>query len=431
MLGLAVGASLSGCGGSESFQFTGAQGSVTPNAYQFVPLIGSGDNLPNLQAIRAQGGAEGPPFVGAVMVNDKRHVCFHANDQSGRSGAYRVDYDSNGQTTSTTQKLIREGDTLPDGTVVEDLYPGDINSLDELAFVVDSPEGERTLQYSKDGAPFERLCSSYSKISDEADLFGQLHADITLANNSSKLVFSCCHRSGDTNEGPALFYAPLDNLSATRKLLSSAQLLPGTTATLDTIGLFDLDDQDNYIVLGSAHTVDVGQLDGQYLTCLIKGRLGEDPETLVASPELGIPSAIQGSVYSGPRLNGSEYGIIVQKDESKTEFWLSGNKLLNADFDQGGDLSPRGGGILSMFPPVFGPNGLLYMQLFTTQGIELVVYDGVRFSTILGTGDIVAGRALQDFLFGALPHCVNAHGDLVCVAEFSDGQSAILLGTPL
>lgn len=434
MLGLAVGASLSGCGSSESYGVpTGLQqiGVVVPNAYRFVPLIGSGGNLPGRQTIRAQAGAEGPPFVGAVMVNDKRHICFHANDLAGRSGAYRVDYDADGQSTPT-QTMIREGDTLPDGTVVEDLYPGDINNLDEFVFVVDSPSGERTLQYSKDGTSFERLCTSYSKISDKANLFGELHSDITLAANSSKLAFSCGHKTDEafSNEGPALFYAPVDNLSATQKLLSSSQLLPGTTAVIDTFGLFDLDDQDNYIVLGSAHTADVGQ-DGQYLTCLIKGRLGEDPETLVASPELGIPSAIQGSVFSGPRLSGSNYGFIVQIDNSKTEFWLNGTRLLSADFEKGGDLSPRGARIISMFPPVFGPNGLLYMQLFTNQGIEVVVYDGARFSTVLGTGDLVGGKSLQDILFGALPHCVNTHGDLVCVAEFSDGQSAILLGIPL
>ena len=430
MLGLALGASLSGCGGSGGTQPT--QGGVLPNAYQFVPLIGSGENLPNLQTILAQAEAEAPPFVGAVMVNDKRHVCFHANDRAGASGAYQVDYSADGQKTAP-KKLIREGDTLPDGTVVEDLYPGDINNLDEFVFVVESTERERTIQYSKDGEPFERLCTSYTKLSDEANLFGALHTDITLANNSSKLVFSCSHRTDElySNEGPGLFAAPLDKLSETKKLLSSSQLLPGTTATLDTFGLFDLDDQDNYTVIGSAHLIDSPVQDRSYLTCLLKGRQGEEPETLVASPQLGISGAIEGSSFSGPRLNGSNLGFIVQKDNSKTEFWLNGNKLISADFDQGGDLSPRGGRIISMFPPVFGPNGLLYIQLFTNRGIELAVYDGGRFSTILATGDFVAGKILADILFGALPHCVNTHGELVCVAEFTDGQSAILLGTPI
>jgi hypothetical protein len=430
LLGLAVGASLSGCGGSSDSDLQLTPGGALPNGYQFVPLIGSGDNLPNLQSIRAQSDPEGPPFVGAVMVNDKRHVCFHANDQGGAGGAYRLDYSSDGQKTPP-KKLIREGDTLPDGSIVEDLYPGDINNLDEFVFVVESTERVRTVQYSRDDSPFERLCTSYTKLSDEANLYGALHTDITLANNSSKLVFSCNHRTDEvnSNEGPGLFYAPIDNLSGSRKLLSSAQLLPGTTATLDSFGLFDFDDQDNYVVLGSAHPV--GTLNESYQTCLVRGRLGEEPETLVASPELGISGAIQGASFSGPRLNGSDLGFIVQKDDSKTEFWLNDRKLLNADFEQGADLSPRGARIISMFPPVFGPNGLLYIQLFTNRGIELAVYDGGRFSTILATGDLISGKTVADILFGALPHCVNTHGDLVCVAEFTDGQSAILLGTPI
>ena len=81
-----------------------------------------------------------------------------------------------------------------------------------------------------------------------------------------------------------------------------------------------------------------------------------------------------------------------------------------------------------MFPPVFGPNGLVFIQVFTTQGTEILVYDGRSFSTVLASGDVINGRALGMIIFGALPHCINSHGDLVCVADFVGGESSILLG---
>jgi len=373
----------------------------------------------------------GPPFIGAVVVNDLRHICFHANDEVGKTGVYRLDYDQSGET-SDIQSLLQEGQVLADGTVVDIVSPGDLNNSDDLVFMVEDPEGRKTLQYSKGGAPFERLCSAYQDLSDEARLYGEFHSDLCLTG-SGDLMFSCAYRNPDGNlEGEGLFYVPNASTSQTKRVLSREQLLPGTASAIRTFGIFDIRPGGNYLCHGSAAVLeDEFDESGEPLTYLVRGRVGELPETLVASPRLGDSNAIQGSVHMGPRLGDSGYGAIVQSDRNKTAFWFNGKKLLEADFELGGSLTPRGAKIVSMFPPVFGPNGLVFIQVFTFLGTEILVYDGQQFSTVLASGQLINGKTLGMIIFGALPHCINAHGDLVCVADFTDGQSSILLGRPV
>ena len=427
LLGLAAGATIVGCGGSGEI-VNGFNSSSLPNAYQFTPIVTSGTTLPNRSIIRAQAAGDGgPPFIGAVVVNDRRHICFHANDETGKMGVYRIDYDVFGDT-SDIQSIVEEGQTLSDGTVVDIISPGDLNNSDDSVFVIEDPQGRKTVQYSKDGAPFERLCSGYQSLSDEAELFGDLHSDLCLSGDGD-LMFCCPYRNEDgILQGEGLFYVPQESTSQTKRVLSREKLLAGTSSAIRTFGIFDVRPGGNYICHGTAAPLEEDVTDGDRLTYLVRGRVGEEPETLVASPELGDTNAIQGSVFMAPRLGDSDYGAIVQTDRDKTTFWFDGKKLLDADFAVGGSLSPRGAKIISMFPPVFGPNGLVFIQVFTTQGTEILVYDHRGFSTVLASGDRINGRELGMIIFGALPHCINSYGDLVCVADFVDGESSILLG---
>lgn len=124
LLGLTAGATILGCGSGEDMgTFSGFSPTSAPNAYQFTPLVSSGTLLPNRSSIRAQVSPDGgPPFIGAVVVNDLRHICFHANDADGKMGVYRIDYDRSGETTEI-QSLLVEGQRLSDGTVVDIISP--------------------------------------------------------------------------------------------------------------------------------------------------------------------------------------------------------------------------------------------------------------------------------------------------------------------
>ena len=80
-LGLAVGASLSGCGSSSQEFFGEGGGTPVANAYRFVPLASSGQALPNKLAILAQATNDDLPFMGGVMINDLRswRRCIESN----------------------------------------------------------------------------------------------------------------------------------------------------------------------------------------------------------------------------------------------------------------------------------------------------------------------------------------------------------------
>ena len=86
---------------------------------------------------------------------------------------------------------------------------------------------------------------------------------------------------------------------------------------------------------------------------------------------------------------------------------------------------------MSIIPHVFGPNGLLYFEVFTQQGMEIVVWDGSDAYTLLARGDVVDGKTVETIIFGALPDCVNANGDFAAIVEFDDGETDVYLGIPV
>ncbi len=165
LLGLTVGATLAGCGSSGGGGTGFAPGlSPVPNAYQFVPLVNSGNVLPRRRKILAQGTDDGKlPFIGAVMVNDRRNVCFHAHDEAGLKGVYQLLYDGDGDT-DDVKAVMEEGQTLPDGTLVGDISVGDINNSNDCAFIVTNTEGYESMQYSDGGEPFERFFTPYDDL---------------------------------------------------------------------------------------------------------------------------------------------------------------------------------------------------------------------------------------------------------------------------
>ena len=436
LLGLTVGTTLVGCGGSDSIGSTGSLNpgsSLAPNAYRFVPVASSGKTLPGKRLILPRATADGGlPFIGAVLINDRRHVCFHATDGLGQQGVYQVDYHSDGEM-SPIAPLIQEGDRLGDGTIVAAVSSGDLSHQDDTVFVVKDPDGKQTLQYSEAGQPFQRVLTPYDDLSSEVRLYGDMQPYVALSG-SGDLLLVCNYRDGDGHaEGEGLIYVPNKSVSSARLILSKDQLLPGTASAARTFGLYDLRPGGNYLVHGAAAPLEgaAEENDGLPLTYLLRGRVGENPETLVAHPALGSSSAIAGSICMGPRLSADGFGAVVQTDENRTALWVNQNRLLEADLELGGSLSPRGAKILSLFPPVFGPGGLIFVQVFTANGTELVVTDGQRFSTVLASGDTIRGQTVEMILFGALPHCVNSLGELVAVVEYSDGESAVILGLPV
>lgn len=432
-----MGATLSGCGGdggSGGFGGNPGGGGGTPLGYRFIPLANAGGVLPRSN-ILAKGTEEATPFLGAVMINDRRHVCFHAVDANELKGLYEVDYNTSGQT-SPVKHLLREGDVLPDGTVVSDFSGGYLNNQDELVVVVTDPSSRSTLEVARDLGQFQPRFKDYQSVSPTCVLDGDMQPEVGLADNGD-LLFICGGKDADGDSlGEVLYYCPRDVAADTVKLMGENDLLPGTNCVVRTMGCCEIGRGGNYLVQGSAATTESGNaLEGDTtsgLCYLATGRVGESPEVLAADPSLGISGAVQGQVNMAARLGDGGCAFVCQTNPDKTQLYLNKTKLLEADLNgTGGSLSPRGRKILSMLPPVFGPNGLILVEVFTQAGCELLSYNGSTFTTILGTGDNVEGKTVNMILFGCMPHSVNAFGEFVIVVEYTDGESAILLGIPV
>ncbi len=432
MLSIAVGASLSGCGGnSDSLSGVGVTPGVSgpipasaPLAYRFVPLVGSGQSLSGGIVAKDGGGA---PFMGGVMINDQRQVYFHADDQAELLGVYRVDVSKAGGL-SDCKKVLRENDVLPDGTVVDWFSPGDINNQGQCLVTVTNPEGVTTLQYAEQDGLFRPLAKAFQQVSPQCNLSGEVCETQSLADDGRILFVADYYDDEGKARGEGVFLLQADRPAECQLVIANDQLVPGTTCGIKTFGVSELRG-DRYLVQGSAKPLE-GE-DSLY-TYLLTGRLGETPQLLAGDPGLaGSGSYLPGEVKMCARLGAQSVGSILQTSEDATQLRVNQQLLLEANFAGGGSRSPRGSAILSLFPPVFGPSGVVYFEAFTNDGMELIRYDGSGFSTILAKGDTVNGKVVETILFGCLPKSCNAQGDLVFVAEFSDGESAVLLGIPV
>lgn len=373
--------------------------------------------------------------MGGVVINDRRHICFHCTDKEDKRGVYRVDVSDAGAL-SPVREVIREGDVLPDGTVVADFSDGELDNLDDYLFLVEDPEGIHSLQYCPAGGEFQPLCKDFQELNSGVKLCGEIYPVEALADDG-RIVYVSDYFDADGNAtAEGLFVMEADHPEQSQLLLAHGQLLPGTTACVQSIGVTELSAGGRYLIQGSASpTLAEGSLDssGKPMTFVLTGVVGESPQLLALDPALG--GADQGyrqaTCVMCPRIRGRSIGAVLQIDENVTELWVDGKTLLRGDLEHGGSLSPRGAPILSFLPPVFGPEGLVYFEVFTFEGMELVLYDGSSFRTIVAKGDLVGDQIVETIIFGALPECVNSNGDLVAMAEFANGESVILLGMPV
>ncbi len=431
LLGMAVGASLSGCGGGGVPPGGAGPGNPAPLAYEFVPVIRSGQDLP----AQARAASNGAPFMGGVVINDRRHVCFHCLDEQEVRGVYRVDVSDQG-VMEPVRKVIREGDVLPDGTVVADFSDGELDNLDDYLFMVEDPEGVHSLQYCPGGGEFSPLCKDFQELNAGVKLCGEIYPVEALSDDGRILCVSDYFDEDGEAEGEGLFLMPADQPDQAQLIVAHGQLIPGTTACIKSIGVAELSSGGRYLIQGSASpTLDDGSIDssGSPMTYVLTGVVGESPQVLALDPQLGGDDQgyIRASAVMCPRLKGNSVGAVLQIDENVTELWIDQKRLLQGNLEGGGSLSPRGSQILSFLPPVFGPDGLVYFEVFTADGMELVLFDGSGFHTVLAKGDTLEGQVVETIIFGALPECVNNNGELVFMAEFANGESVILLGLPV
>lgn len=441
LLGMAVGATLSGCGGSENAASggfaaagSGSSPALTPTAYRYLPLTSAGQKLAgDIKALpRVEDGF--PAFPGGVQLNDQRHVFFHALDEGEVRGIYRIDVNGTG-TPSQVSKIIREGDRLPDGTTVGDFTDGCVNNSDDFVLGISDSQGAESIQCSLSGGGFQSQVRCYKDYSAQAKFAGELSRVQSISDDGRVLFVGEYFDQDGLASGDGLFVMPVGRPELAELVLAHEQLIPGTSAVIQCFTHVQLCNGGRYLAQGTASS-SRGQSslnsDGKPMTFLVTGRIGEAPQALAVDPALGTPGRGYqlATCYTCARMTPDSIAMVLQPDSDTTQLWLNQTKLLEASLD-GGSLSPRGSKIVSFLPPVFGPSGLLYFQVFTQSGMELILHNGSRAITLLAKGDQLLGKEVETILFGTQTEGVNAQGDFVTILEFSDGEVGVFLAVPV
>lgn len=180
----------------------------------------------------------------------------------------------------------------------------------------------------------------------------------------------------------------------------------------------------------------LNQQDGLPNSVVLTGKFGNRTSLRMASagPRAAVNPLLkdatdlpEGSSVYGPRITAD--GVVVQV------LHLTGDDLALYYGDrlvvQTGQPSPRGAVIGSMSPPVCGADNRVYILLYTEEGVELAVYDGSTLGTILGYGDEVGGRIVIGIIFGMMPNQVDSQDHVVCIVDYEDDTTGILVGLPI
>lgn len=439
LLGGAFGAVwLSGCGGSDFSSPITGNSLILPTTYRLTPVFQSGTPLPGGSSVlvAAQGASnQDLPFPGGLLLNDQSQLFFHAVDNVGRLGIYRVDLNS-ANPSATIAKVIRNGDVLPDGNTAVHHSCGDLNNNNDFLIAIKTANGLNSLYLSRELGPLNRVLSAFDSLDSGITLHGHIKGSATLHDDSDFLFTSNFYdptRSRGNSQG--LFFVPKADTSKAELLLASGDLLPGLEATVNTIGHSQLHSQGRFVVHGAASPLS-GQSSNPHLSYVLRGKVNEEHQLLGFHPDLPhsqmMPTSVaMGTAVMSPRLGHSSHSTLVHLSTNESELRVDGRVVYLAQAPGGASLSPRGNPIVSMLPPVFGPSGLFLVQLFTTQGMELVVSNGTQSATVMARGDKLDGQTINTILCGALARGANRRAEFATVVEFTNKQHAIVLGTPV
>ena len=453
LMGAAVGGvALTGCGGGSS------GGDVAlPNAFKMTPVFTTGMALPDSDQLLGletgqRGAARSLSFLsGAIMMNDRGEIFFHAKDGQGGLGWYvlQMDYSGSSPAPVSVSKLIRTGDSLPDGSTVARVGNSDTNILGRFVTIVENSENLPHVYIQPErGSSFISLAGFNDPVPGANGTFGGNFVHLSLDDSDDLLLTG---HYADQDEGRsynALFYLKELQIDDSGKLLlRSDSLIPDSNDVISNIGIPCLNQKQFVIQAQAEHTPsavssttnDQSGLFSLQPTCLIKGHI-DDPlgqELLVASDALDVSSGRSasagfenGDLIMGPRIgpNGHTAYVVHMDDESQI-LYFDGREAASTGYRSIDDTL-----IQTISAPVISKKELLFYLLGTDHGQELWVSNGYFPGRVLSAGvngDFVDGQRVNAIIHGAQPTQSDSYGRICFVAEFEDQTMALMLGTPV
>lgn len=411
-----------------------------PNGYRFFRIISSGDSLPGGNTLAA--------IPGVAMLNDRSEVYFYGSDQTEANGFYELLMDFSGSRPTLLQqrRVVREGDRLRDSKTVSQIQMADVNNRGSFAAILHTDDNLSGLYLEREKQGFEPIAGYLTKLPDGKGRFGAIFGDVDIHTNDDILMVAhfAPHDSVQGQQG--LFHLPGGEVSQKGRIVASTtDLIPEAGGFLTGMGLVDLHDDGNFVLQAYGTSSENifrkqlekgGALNGRAGSMLINGSV-KDPFSKVlgsASSSLKVRKTAAartgfsvGELKYGPRIGGkNNAAFITHVNETHLVLYYNSRQVVST-----GARSPLGEVITSFSAPVVGSDGLLYYQVVTDKGLELIVYNGKDSKTILSKDDTVDGSVLRSFFFGLMTEQVDSSGRVVLTGDFEDGRSSLIVGIPI
>src|SRR5262249_18219125 len=128
---------------------------------------------------------------GGVMMNDCGEIVFHAQDTSGAFGMYELAMDYTGEVpvVGGARKMLKQGDTLPDGHTVDSIRRGVPNCNGNSAAGVRT-EDTQGVYFQREKQEFEPVIQFLDPAPNGKGQYGAAIGDIDLHDDDDLVVVS-------------------------------------------------------------------------------------------------------------------------------------------------------------------------------------------------------------------------------------------------
>ncbi|HOQ27191.1 MAG: hypothetical protein GX785_02960 [Armatimonadetes bacterium] len=442
LLGAGLGGTLlSSCGSSSGTAKVGPGGgsgtTPLPNALHFTPVL----DVANGRVTRGGRNLDLSDLTpGAVMMNDQNQIIFYGTGSGGNLGIHQLTMDygrGRAPSVADSQTLLRQGDTVA-GRSVDLIYPGDTNSSGSFGVIIGS-DGQTPALIMRNGptGAFERILEAMMDLPGGQGFFGGSIDTFSLGANDDILLVARYSQTDQPASAQGAFLMPGASVDNSQILTSSGQPAPQSDGVIDSIGLVDLGEGGAYVLMVNTSPANPARRparapgESRCNTAVIYGHVRQAfsrSRLLTASPVLGASRAAStGESYLAARVGKDDSAMrVVHVTEEHLVMYFRDQVIAET-----GGLSPSGHVIRSITPGVVnGPAGLCYYQLFTDEGLELCVSNGVEHRTLLSRGDKIDGKVVNTFIFGFHPEQVDSQGRCVIQVEFTDGTMSIVVAFP-
>lgn len=293
----------------------------------------------------------------------------------------------------------------------------------------------------------------FGDVVDDGIEYGGIFGDVALADDDSVLF-----TAGTTEAVPgyggsqSLMLAPPNGGPREHKsIVRTGDMLQGSNAVVDGIGLIDTSGADGSLVAQvyasrrNGRNRDLG-------TALIQGNIYQGANSmrmLAASPHLVSPQRQNftiGETFMGPRVAGGGLVSYVTHTDAlhskETLTFARGSRQVRVQ-QSGNVVQGMQSRVAAVNGPVISSTGLVFDTAFLEDGTTaLTVTDGQTTRTLLGSGDYVEGLMITNILFGSHPRNVDDGNRLAFTAEFlkeaggnpndpNNVLTALIVGVPI